>query len=115
MMDAVEREAKLDRLRETAQAASTAPGFGEWFVESCDDDEAIIQDRTGVYIMAEANSMEYGEFIAAADPAAVLDLLATIDEFRAEREAVIAAVNLYGDDVLHRALDDIGFAPREAV
>lgn len=35
------------------------------------------------------------------------------DQLRWERQAVIDAVNLYGDDLIHSALDDIGFAPRK--
>ena len=31
-----------------------------------------------------------------------------------QRQAVLDAINLYGDDVLHKALDDIGFVPRNA-
>lgn len=38
--------------------------------------------------------------------------VARIAELEAERQAVLDAINLYGDSVLHGALDDIGFAPR---
>lgn len=33
-----------------------------------------------------------------------------VAELEEERQAVIDAVNLYGDETLHKALDDIGFA-----
>lgn len=35
-----------------------------------------------------------------------------IKELEAERQDVIVCVNLYGDELLHAALDNIGFAPR---
>ena len=37
---------------------------------------------------------------------------ARVAALEAERQAVIDAVNLYGDETLHHALDAIGFAPR---
>lgn len=40
------------------------------------------------------------------------DLHAEVERLRSERQAVLDVVNLYGDDLLHRALDDIGWVPR---
>ena len=42
----------------------------------------------------------------------VSDLEARVAALEAERQAVIDAVNLYGDETLHHALDAIGFAPQ---
>jgi hypothetical protein len=41
----------------------------------------------------------------------LLDARRENERLRAERQAVIDCVTLYGDEVLHQALDHIGFAP----
>lgn len=38
-------------------------------------------------------------------------LKAEVERLRAERQAVLDCVNLYGDETLHKALDTIGWPP----
>jgi hypothetical protein len=40
---------------------------------------------------------------------------AEVEKLREERRAVLDCINLYGDEVLHKALDAIGFVPRAAL
>lgn len=72
--------------------------------------------RVGLLEAIETVEEEDSAYVVACTHAlsmALLDDVRDVEGLKAERQAVIHAVNLYGDDVLHDALDAIGFAPRD--
>ena len=99
----------VDRLVEQAREVSS--GHGQWDTGGANYVRSLLAGLADAVEQLQRELGHWKDHYTRAE-GEIHEARARVAALEAERQAVIDAVNLYGDETLHHALDAIGFAPR---